>query len=94
MPSLHILNRPTRHPAAHDCLTALQPGDTLLLIEEAVQDLLSAHSPLWALSDVTLIALTPDLQARGITPYRPLKEVDYAGFVNLTTINAPVISWY
>lgn len=90
MASLHLFSAGDLSVWAH-CKASLQPGDTLLLWQEAVyrQTEIAAALPV----GVTLKLLADDLQARGLAVTAET-GVDYSGMVALTESHQPVISWY
>ncbi|MBI42750.1 sulfurtransferase complex subunit TusB [Marinobacter lutaoensis] len=89
--TLHIVNKAPDHPRFRRCLAMLAPGDTLLLIEDAV--LATGLKALAA--DVPCLALAPDLRARGleVSTGQRIETTDYAGMVALTAKARRVISW-
>ncbi|UTA46354.1 sulfurtransferase complex subunit TusB [Simiduia sp. 21SJ11W-1] len=93
MNALHLLNRTHAHPAFNQCLSAA-PGNTILLMEDAVYELQDANSPLWRLTGTRLLALEPDILARGVTPANAIESLSYDDFVLLTTQHCPIVSWY
>ncbi len=93
---LHILSRLPEHAGFDQCLYYLEPGDGLLLIEDAViiatrpdfmNKCLLATDALWCLS--------PDLAARGLSGYwlPEFSQVDYPEFVALTLEFDKVRTW-
>ncbi|MCH8499002.1 MAG: sulfurtransferase complex subunit TusB [Marinobacter sp.] len=91
MPQLHIINKAPGHTRFDACLAALQPGDSLLLIEDAVIACIDiqAHWP----EQVNIMALEADLRARGITaPASNISPADYDRWVKLT-MELPSQSW-
>lgn len=96
MNRLHILNKGQREAsAATDLLGALESGDTVLLIENAV--VLAAEGSPYAdqvsrLNGVQLVALREDCALRGVTA--SCDTTDYAGFVALTAACKQSISWF
>lgn len=103
MPPLHIVNKsPFDSRALADCLARLTEDAVLLLIEDGVYAALPAQAErLPKLTELArqgrLFALTEDITARGLFG-RPLldgvRQVDYAGFVDLTVTHSPVQSWF
>jgi len=88
MPTLFVLSHaPHTDPAEGRKVAWARPGDTVLLIEDAVYGggahptPLAAHLAEAGTRGVHCCLLAPDAQARGIQPVLP--EVDYAGFVDL-----------
>ncbi len=94
MTSLHLLNQSSSHAAFSECLAALGSAGSLLLLDDAVLELQRDTSPLWALEGVKLYALDADLDARGVSPTKPITSINYSEFVTLTAQHCPVISWY
>ncbi|MCE5181311.1 MAG: sulfurtransferase complex subunit TusB [Betaproteobacteria bacterium] len=97
---LHIVNKsPSERNAMSSCLRMAKKGSTILLIEDGVyaatkgsvveKDLKAA------MADMQVYALWPDLEARGMqdTVIDGIKQVDYAGFVDLVAENKNVQSW-
>jgi len=100
MSTLHVVNKPhSRGLALRSCLRLLQPGDALLLIEDGVyastdtgeNRLFWQNRP----DEVSLHALEPDLNARGIAlPLPAFERIDDAGFVNLVCGHTRTLSWF
>ena len=86
--SLHILNSPS---SLSRCLFSLSDGDTIILIEDAV--LLAASPMTLTFSDISVAALTDDLDRRGIRPCPEIKTLDYIGFVDLCVQHRHCLSW-
>ena len=82
MSQLHILNKAPGHPRFNACLAAVQPGDSLLLVEDGVLACADARTR-WP-DQVQLMALAADLDARGIAPAAGISTTDYAQWVTLT----------
>lgn len=84
-------------PALNDCLRQLQPGDSLLLLEDAVYAALAGreadNTP--PLAGVTLYVLEEDLAARGISDkiQRGFSTVSYSAFVELCLAHTQVVNW-
>ncbi|MBN3561247.1 sulfurtransferase complex subunit TusB [Aliamphritea spongicola] len=96
--SLHTLNKaPSGSSAIQDCLSALQAGDALLLIEDGVYAALDAYSPLFQHAEslaVDCYVLSADTDARGLSTLNPLfKAATYSTFVELSCQHHPVVSW-
>ncbi len=102
---LHIVNQDGA--LLHDCQRALQPGDTVLLIENAVYAVRSDPGRLATLiaQGCAVCALEPDLAARGLLSFvrescgdgadlSGLQLIDYDGFVDLTVATQRCTSWY
>jgi tRNA 2-thiouridine synthesizing protein B len=98
---LHILRHsPATHPSFNCWLRTVGPGQSLLLIEDAVYGLLPDTRSVDALrllpGSVKLFALENDLLARGLAlddlPGRVM-VVDYLRMVELCVEHSKVISW-
>lgn len=92
---LHILNKSPEHAnTLQQCLNAMTPADSLILIEDGVYAL--SHPPLTdPLPDnMHLFALEDDCIARAITidPTRAT-TVDYSRFVELVAQHQKTLSW-
>lgn len=101
MATLHTVNKsPFERASLQSCLGHAQPGDSLLLIEDAVvaaQDG-TAFAPRLAdaAAHIKIYVLGPDLKARGLDPARvsgAIAVVDYDGFVELAAENQSVHAW-
>lgn len=94
MPTLHTLNRsPSDRQCLSDCLAAMSPDDTLLLIEDGVYWALPAHrESLQAVRQ--LHALGPDVAARGLSGKIEVPTLDDEAFVLLCTTHDKVVSWF
>ena len=98
---LHLVNRsPGESLALAQCLERAGANDAVLLLEGGVYAALkdSVFAPKLASSTqcVTIHALAPDLRARGIAAEEVLAGVvlvDYEGFVELSILHNPIISW-
>ncbi len=97
---LHTVNKsPFERNALDTCLKHAQKGDAILLIEDGVygtlKDTVASKKVEQALKDMSIYALQPDLEARGIQDriLDGIQLVDYAGFVDLVTEHSPVQSW-
>jgi len=100
MPMLHIVNKsPEGSAGLAGCLRVAQDGDTVLLIEDAVY---AATEPTatrcgiaQAAQRLKVIALQPDLEARGVAARRvaAIGAVDYGGFVDLVAAHSTSHSW-
>ena len=101
MASLHIINTsPNLRSALQACLDVCQTDDGVIFIEDAVlavkQDTPSAQIIQENLAANTCYALLPDLQARGIRPEQIMKgieQIDYLGFVKITTEYDRTLTW-
>lgn len=95
---LHIVNKsPHERSSLASALAHARPGHAVLLIEDAVTAATkgSAATLAAAPAGVTLYALAPDLQARGLAAHLAdgVTAVDYAGFVELVAAHPRVQSW-
>ena len=88
MPTLFILSHaPHRDPLDPRTLSFARPGDSVLLIEDAVYAASPLPTPLTSLlaeaqaKGVSVLALQADVEARGVKTSLPV--VDYGGFVDL-----------
>ncbi|MDD5240395.1 MAG: sulfurtransferase complex subunit TusB [Sulfuricella sp.] len=97
---LHIVNKsPSEKNAMSSCLRMAKKGSTILLIEDGVYAATKGNvvekDLKTALADIQVYALWPDLEARGMqdTVIDGVKQVDYAGFVDLVAASANVQSW-
>ena len=99
MAILHTINQsPGNSRVWHKMLSLLSPGDSLLLIEDAVyacvQD--EIKRKLDAVSNehaVNICVLEQDAIARGLPTPTPWTMADYTGFVSLATKTDKTISW-
>ena len=98
---LHLVNKsPTDRNAFDTCFRMASPGDSILLIEDAVYAALAnaefAKKILSRLENFSFFVLGPDVAARGLND-TPLIEgisvVDYEGFVDLVAENKVTQSW-
>ena len=97
---LHTVNKsPFEHKTLETCLKFARQGSAVLLIEDGVYAAArdTAVSPLLqeALQSVSIYALMPDVEARGMKG-RTLDGVclvDYGGFVDLVVEHNAVQSW-
>ena len=94
---LHIIAKSPVEPIMLDRIDA---GDTVLFIRSAVLAVLSGNILCERLTVMTeqnqLYALSPDLEARGISPEELLEGIgiiDYADFVELTMEHLVIHSW-
>jgi tRNA 2-thiouridine synthesizing protein B len=98
---LHIVNRsPFESDALASCLRLTQPGQAILLIENAVVAALADGEAAAALRekarDCRLYLLEADLRARGLhnSPLLDaIEQVDYSGFVELVAACPRSLSW-
>lgn len=97
---LHIVNKSLfASPALEKCITCAKPGSTILLIEDGVYAAvkMAEGSDMEALLGAfTFYALTPDIEARGLSHKidPAIKLIDFAGFVNLITEFQSSHSWF
>lgn len=92
---LHIVNKPPEHSAAHQMLAVVSPGDTVLLIEDAVQAVLHDAWQGWCMEGVEVLALHDDVVARGLSGYASDKSLaDMQMFVRLTEQHPQILTWY
>jgi tRNA 2-thiouridine synthesizing protein B len=97
---LHTVNKsPFDNKTLETCLKYAKQGSTVLLIEDGVyaaaRDTAVAKQMQDALKRVTICALKPDVEARGMQNrvMDGVRLVDYGGFVDLVTENNAVQSW-
>ncbi|MBN8486232.1 MAG: sulfurtransferase complex subunit TusB [Burkholderiales bacterium] len=95
---LHIVNKsPAQGSGLSSCLRLARPGQTVLLIEDAVLAATRANATASGLAgaSVKVVALAPDLAARGLTGQLAdgITTVDYAGFVALVAEHPTNQSW-
>ena len=97
---LHIVNKsPAQTSALASCLRLAQPGQSLLLIEDAIYaatQAVAANSGIGAaLATLKVYALQPDVQARGMDGKlaEGVTAVDYAGFVDLVAEHPNNQTW-
>jgi sulfur relay protein TusB/DsrH len=101
MTTLHIVNRgPSGSSALLRCLNSTNPGDVLLLIEDAVavavrgsdgEELLSQRGP-----GLTIYALKPSLRERSLLHEPLMADIDaieFEAFVDLTVACDTSVSW-
>ncbi len=100
MSMLHTVNKsPFNHDTLTSCLKCAQPGSTILLIEDGVyaarEGTKFSNDIKTAMQSIKVVALTPDLDARGANNklIDGIEQVDYAGFVKLSTECDTVQSW-
>jgi tRNA 2-thiouridine synthesizing protein B len=101
MSTLHTINKsPFERSAFTSALNHLRPGDTLLMIEDAVVGARrgSAFAGLLenAAKTCSVYILGPDLAARGMGKNEMIqaaKLVDYGGFVDLVTGHDRTQAW-
>ena len=98
---LHIVNKsPSERNTVDGCLRMAKKGSTILLIEDGVYavtkgSIVESKIREAMAKDIHVYALWPDLEARGMqdTVIDGIKQVDYAGFVDLVAENKNVQSW-
>jgi tRNA 2-thiouridine synthesizing protein B len=97
---LHTVNKsPFEHKALETCLRFARQGSAVLLIEDGVYAAAkdTAVSPRMqeAQKTVTIYALKPDVEARGMQNrvMDGVRLVDYGGFVDLVVEHDAVQSW-
>jgi len=97
---LHIVNKsPSERNALESCLRMAKKGNSILLIEDGVyaatKGSVTEKKLKAAMADIQVFALWPDLEARGMqdTVIDGIKQVDYAGFVDLVAASKNVQSW-
>ena len=91
--TLHIVNQsPFAGSALSDCLNAFNPGDALLLIEDATYG--ANDQRLVNLPAGTAYCLAADALARGINTPATVTSIDDARWVVLCTEHNPIVSWF
>jgi tRNA 2-thiouridine synthesizing protein B len=97
---LHTVNKsPFEHSALETCLRFARQGSAVLLIEDgvygAVKDTAVSNQVREALKSVSICALKPDVEARGMQNrvMDGVRLVDYEGFVDLVVEHNTVQSW-
>jgi tRNA 2-thiouridine synthesizing protein B len=97
---LHIVNKsPAQGSGLASCLRLARPGQTVLLIEDAVlaatRGNAAASGIAAAQGSLKVVALAPDLAARGVAGQlaEGVATVDYAGFVALVAEHPTNQSW-
>lgn len=94
---LHTLYAAPSNPAFADCLRALQPQDSLLLLGDGVYALLPGSAPRTALlaRQLELYVLEPDARTAGLdSTDGAAQTVDVDGFVALTERFPAQMAWY
>ncbi len=96
MTTLHTVNQPPSNDALASCLACLNPGDSLLLLEDGVYAACEPYAAALRNSGCALYLLEADADARGIVGRvdPAIKAVDYRGFVELAVACDRVQSWY
>ena len=91
MSILHTVNKPGQ--PLELCLRAASSGDSVLLIEDAVYELMSPGQRLDALpDDCAVFVMGADAMARGVQV--PAEVIDYERFVTLCVEHDQVLSWF
>ncbi len=97
---LHIVNKShAQSTSLQSCLRLAQPGQALLLIEDAVYAATSGGAATSgmaaALKTLKVYALQPDVDARGMAGklVAGVTPIDYAGFVDLVAEHRNNQSW-
>ncbi len=97
---LHTVNKsPFEHSALETCLRYARQGSSVLLIEDGVyaaaRDTAVSKQVQDALKNVSIYALKPDVEARGMQNrvMDGVRLVDYGGFVDLVVQHNAVQSW-
>lgn len=97
---LHTINKsPFGHGTFETCLKFAQQGSAVLLIEDGVyaaaRDTTVSKRVQEALKSVSIYALKPDVEARGMQNrvMDGVRLVDYEGFVDLVVEHNAVQSW-
>lgn len=99
MTTLHTINKaPSDASLWQSCLSALLPGDALLMIENGVYAATqtSIIRQLHSMQDVSFYLLSADIQARGLVEQIRTEAVlvDDQQFVALSCQHAKVVSWF
>jgi tRNA 2-thiouridine synthesizing protein B len=97
---LHTVNKsPFERNTLKSCLAHAQPGNAILFIEDgvyaALADTAVSGMVQKAMVQVSIYALGPDLEARGVAKQvlEGIKVIDYAGFVDLVVEHPNTQSW-
>ena len=97
---LHIVNKShAQSTSLQSCLRLAQPGQALLLIEDAVYAATSGGAASAGMADalktLKVYALQPDVDARGMNGklVAGVTPIDYAGFVDLVAEHRNNQSW-
>lgn len=99
MTTLHTINKaPSDTSLWQSCLSAILPGDALLMIENGVYaaSQTSITRQLQSMHDVSLYLLSADIEARGLTDQirTDAALIDDLHFVELSCQHAKVVSWF
>ncbi|MGL5036333.1 MAG: sulfurtransferase complex subunit TusB [Aeromonas sp.] len=86
-----IMNSPFQSQALADALAYLQPGDELVLMQDAV---IATTAPIWCqrLAGISLYVMKDDLHARGLHHQVGI-ALDMAGLVALIVQNGSPRTW-
>lgn len=97
---LHTVNKsPFERNTLKSCLAHAKPGSAVLLIEDgvyaALPDTAVSDMVKQAMSQISVYALGPDLDARGVAKQviEGIRVIDYAGFVDLVVEHPNTQSW-
>jgi tRNA 2-thiouridine synthesizing protein B len=97
---LHIVNKsPAQTRSLESCLRLTQPGQALLLIEDAVYAATQAGAAASGIDQAAqrlkVFVLQPDLEARGVAGklIAGVTAIDYGGFVDLVAEHPTNQSW-
>jgi len=100
MAMLHTVNKsPSERNTLDSCLSHAKDGSSVLLFEDGIYAAVkgsAASGRLQKASGISVYALGPDLNARGISDDQLIEGVtvvDYEGFVDLVTKHDNVQSW-
>ena len=97
---LHTVNKsPLERNALQSCLEHAKPGSAVLLMEDAIYGASTGTTASGmvkdAMSNVTIYALQPDVDARGMAGkvMDGIKLIGYGEFVDLVTEHAKTQAW-
>jgi tRNA 2-thiouridine synthesizing protein B len=97
---LHIVNKsPLEKNTFDTCVAHALPGSAILLIEDGVYAVTKGNAAepklKEAMKNVKVYAMWPDLEARGMQDnvVDGVKQIDYAGFVDLVAEHKNSQSW-
>jgi len=102
MSTLHTVNKsPFTHTTLGSCLAICADGDAILLLEDGVFGALPSSPYREGLIErlnkgAKIYVLIDDVKARGLSEklMHDINSIDYAEFVQLSTIHRRVQSWY
>lgn len=99
MTTLHTINKaPSETSLWQSCLSAILPGDALLMIENGVYAATQADivTPLQKMDDVSIYLLSADINARGLQDKTGSQAIiiDDLQFVALSCQHSKVVSWF